>query len=498
MAAGIPEILIVAEGTYPYVRGGVSSWIHQLITGLEEFTFGIAFLGSRKEDYGDIKYDLPDNLIFLSETYLFEKEKLPEPKKLPFSLQTFNRLTEIHKKIGRGIIPQELFSPTTYLKEIREEEFLYSQSSWEFITDSYFKEARNYPFINYFWAIRNMHLPIWKVSRTVEELPRTEIIHSPSTGYAGFVSSLISNMWNTPFILTEHGIYTRERKIDILLSELIEEEKFFFQREYGETGYIKELWIKFYSFLGKFSYTKAEKIISLYEDARKVQIELGAPPEKTEVIPNGVKVEEYLKARGENLKASPVIALIGRVVPIKDIKTFIKAMRIVANKLPEVEGWIVGPTDEDPEYYRECKKLINVLKLEKNVKFLGFRNIKEILSRVKLTTLTSISEGMPLSVLESFAAGVPCITTDVGACKQLIYGGISEEDRKIGKAGEVVPVASPGKAAESYIKFLTEKKEWEKARTNAIKRVETFYSYEKFLNNYRQVYRRYINGRNSI
>ncbi len=246
------------------------------------------------------------------------------------------------------------------------------------------------------------------------------------------------------------------------------------------------------------SYAKAEKIVSLYEEARRVQIELGAPPEKTEVIPNGIKVEEYLEARKENLKARPVIALIGRVVPIKDIKTFIKAMRIVVNRLPEVEGWIVGPTDEDKEYYRECRKLINILNLEEKVRFLGFKNTREILSKVKLTTLTSISEGMPLSVLESFAAGIPCITTDVGACRQLVYGGISEEDRKLGRAGEVIPVASPGKAAESYIKFLTDEKEWEKTRKTAIERVDRFYSYENFMNNYRKVYRRYINGRNSF
>ncbi len=498
MAAEIPEILIVAEGTYPYVRGGVSSWIHQLITGLSEFTFGVAFLGSRREDYGEIKYDLPDNLVFLLETFLFDKEEMPEPRNFPLDLRLLEKVAALHRRLRGGEVPENVFRPETYLSEITEEEFLYSKSSWEFITDSYLKYARDYPFINYFWTIRNIHIPIWRVSRIIEELPRTAIVHSPSTGYAGFISSLISGMWNTPFILTEHGIYTRERKIDILLSDILQEEKFFFQREYGETGYIKELWIKFFSFLGKMSYAKAEKIISLYEEARRVQIELGAPPEKTEVIPNGIKVEEYLEARKENLKARPVIALIGRVVPIKDIKTFIKAMRIVVNRLPEVEGWIVGPTDEDKEYYKECRKLVSVLNLEEKVRFLGFKNTREILSKVKLTTLTSISEGMPLSVLESFAAGIPCITTDVGACRQLVYGGISEEDRKLGKAGKVIPVASPGKAAESYIKFLTDKKEWERARKTAIERVERFYSYENFLNNYRKVYRRYVNGRNSF
>ena len=58
------DILMIAEGTYPYIRGGVSSWIHQIITGMPEYTFGILFLGSKAEDYEETKYDLPDNVIF--------------------------------------------------------------------------------------------------------------------------------------------------------------------------------------------------------------------------------------------------------------------------------------------------------------------------------------------------------------------------------------------------------------------------------------------------
>jgi len=488
-----PDILMVAEGTYPFVRGGVSSWIHQLITGLNEFTFGVVFLGSRREDYGDIKYELPENLIYLTTEYLFDEEELPKPHPIEKRKKLFKQLEKIHFLLKEGEIPEELLNVKTYLRQITEEEFLYGRTSWEFITDLYLKLARDNPFVSYFWTVRNIHLPVWRVTRLAAKIPKAGLIHSPSTGYAGFLSSLMGKKWKRPFILTEHGIYTRERKIDILISDLINEERFFFQKEYGEVGHIKELWINFFLLLGKLSYVAADRIISLYEDARQIQIKLGAPPEKTEVIPNGIKVEQYIEARKRNVKAPPIIALIGRVVPIKDIKTFIKAMRIVAAKLPEVEGWIVGPTDEDPEYYEECKKLVNVLRLEKNVKFLGFRNVKEILASVRLTTLTSISEGMPLVVLESFAAGVPCVATDVGACRQLIYGGVSEEDKKLGKAGEVVSVASPGETAENYIKFLTNREEWERARKAAVERVEKFYSYQQFLESYRKLYRRFLN-----
>src|SRR4029078_5252700 len=58
------------EGTYPYVSGGVSSWVHEIITGLPELTFGAIFLGASPETYGDIRCELPPNLVHLETHYL--------------------------------------------------------------------------------------------------------------------------------------------------------------------------------------------------------------------------------------------------------------------------------------------------------------------------------------------------------------------------------------------------------------------------------------------
>jgi glycosyltransferase involved in cell wall biosynthesis len=298
-----------------------------------------------------------------------------------------------------------------------------------------------------------------------------------------------------PFILTEHGIYTKERKIDILSMELANYHRFFFQKGFGEIDYFKQLWIEFFKHLGKFSYLISDQIVSLFENARKAQIALGAPPEKTRVIPNGINVEEFARFNQVERKRN-VVALVGRVVPIKDIKTFIKAAKIVSGKLKDFEAWVVGPTDEDPAYYAECKKLVSVLKLEDVVKFVGFKPVKEILPKVKVATLTSISEGMPLIVLESFASGVPFVATNVGACPQLINGGLTEEDLKLGRAGRVVPVANPAEAARAYLELLTNPGEWKNCSDVAFERVKWFYNFEQFITNYRKLYERYLNGWN--
>ena len=488
------DVLILAEGTYPYVRGGVSSWVHQLITGMPDITFGILFLGSREEDYGGIQYEIPENVVFLKNFYMFSQSELPPPKETNGRKEVFL----LKHFFFKGELPQELSDYYFYTKSLTLTDFLYGKLTWYFLEEVYMERDIRVPFVDYFWTIRNILIPLWIVVKAIDDLLDKEIklVHSPSAGYAGFLGSILKKTTGVPFILTEHGIYTRERKIDILNANWIKSLPKILDKKY-DIDDLKKLWIFFFENIGKIAYIWADRVFSLYEDARKIQIALGCPPEKTEVIPNGIQIERYKPLRRKKEEEIPkVVALIGRVTPIKDVKTFIKAMKVLINKVPEAEGWVVGPEEEDPQYVQECKQLVKALKLEGKVKFLGFQRLTDIFPKIGLTTLTSISEGMPIVILESFAAGVPAVTTDVGSCRQLIYGGLNEEDKKIGKAGEVCRVADFRSLAEAYARFLTDKKEWWSCSQAGIKRVETFYTYERFIESYRKVYEEFFkNGR---
>ena len=81
---------------------------------------------------------------------------------------------------------------------------------------------------------------------------------------------------------------------------------------------------------------------------------------------------------------------------------------------------IMGGVD-DEEYAEECYALVDQLKI-KNIIFTGRVDIVKYMEKLDFTILTSISEGQPLSVLESFAARRPCVTTDVGCCRELLEG----------------------------------------------------------------------------
>ena len=128
-------------------------------------------------------------------------------------------------------------------------------------------------------------------------------------------------------ILSEHGIYTKERKIDLFQAEWIRDNRGTLAKDSSEVAYFRHLWIRFFEALGRDCYHHADRIIALYETNRLRQIQDGAPAERTENIPNGINFPHLAKVRAQRSDTIPLtICLIGRVVPIKDIKTFIRAL----------------------------------------------------------------------------------------------------------------------------------------------------------------------------
>jgi polysaccharide biosynthesis protein PelF len=511
------DIMLFSEGTYPYVKGGVSSWLLQLMKGLPQYTFGVCFIGAQEIVDGQkmkISYEFPPNLKHLEVHYLFDDEATPTPKKRKGDEKGFEAIRELHAsfKSENFQIPKMLQDISFYTNDVTFEDFLFSKKAWQFIDETYTKNCPDVPFIDYFWTLRNIHKPIWILANIVNKLPKTKVFHSPSTGYAGFLGALASYNTNRPFLLTEHGIYTRERKIDMFSADWIEFKKPTLLQQPEEYNYIKRMWVNFFDKIGMFCYDRSNYTLSLFSGAQKIQISYGADENKTLVIPNGVDVEGLgatMKDREEIPK--PIITLIGRVVPIKDIKTFIRAIKIASITIPDIEGWIVGPVEEDPEYFEECQQMAVSLDLKSKkqmfqnnksdlsldeivahkdtIKFFGHSNIKEILPKSALQTLSSISEGMPLVILEGFAAGVPCVATDVGSCRDLIEGGIDEEDKAIGLAGSIASIANPQALANEYIKFLNFKNGlWAKAQEAGLKRVKKYYGQDSFLQQYAELY----------
>jgi glycosyltransferase involved in cell wall biosynthesis len=372
---------------------------------------------------------------------------------------------------------------------IRRQDFLHGESAWSYITSQYRERCTEPSFVNYFWAVRAMHDPLFVLADIAAGLPPVGAVHAISTGYAGLLGAMIRLRRSIPFLLTEHGIYTKERKIDLAQATWIHDHNDdVCNTLHDEMGYIRGMWISFYEHIGRIAYAQAMQIVSLYEGNRQRQIADGAPPKKTRVITNGIDLQRYAPVlQRRPAEIPPVLGLVGRVVPIKDIKTFIRTVHALVMVRPDAEGWIVGPEDEDPAYGAECKDLVASLGLNDHVKFLGFQNVAEILPRLGLMVLTSISEALPLVVLEAFASGLPCLATDVGSCRELIEGR-TEEDRALGPAGSVVFIADPEGAARAALELLNDAGRWHAAQKAGLERVRRYYNDGLMFDSYRGLY----------
>lgn len=491
------DIALLLEGTFPYVSGGVSSWINQIIRAFPEYRFAIIFLGSQRRDYPQFKYELPPNVVHFEQHFLYDPLPADEqPRARHGDAATFellrNVVTELRqttshtahtlsllRKVCHEMVPGGRFPL---------EDFLYSEQAWDLICDTYRTDCTDPSFVDYFWTVRIMFQPLWTLARVAHSMPKVRVLHSASTGYAGFLGALAHDLHGTPLVLSEHGIYTKERQIDLLKSEWIRDNRNIFQRDPTELSYFRQMWIRLFEWLGRYCYAAADPIIALYETNRLRQIQDGAPADRTVNIPNGIQLDRFSPMRSRRPKqAPPVLCLIGRVVPIKDIKTFIRAMRRVVNQVPDAQGWIAGPTDEDPGYAKECENLVRSLGLQAHVKFLGFQKVEDLMPRIGLVVLSSISEALPLVILEGYAAGVPAVSTDVGSCRQLIEG-LDEEDRQLGASGSVVGIADPQALADAAIALLTDADAWQRASASAIARVERYYTDRMMFDRYRQVY----------
>jgi glycosyltransferase involved in cell wall biosynthesis len=243
------------------------------------------------------------------------------------------------------------------------------------------------------------------------------------------------------------------------------------------------------------SYDFADKIVTLYGGNKKLEIEYGADPEKIDVIPNGVQIDKFLPQRSI-AKSDPStfrIGLVGRVVPIKDIKMFIKVCRIVVDTMPNVRFEVIGPTDEDEDYLKECVELCKLLGVENKCIFTGPKNlIKEnVYPELHIMALTSISEGLPLTILEALCVGVPCVTTDVGACSELIYGR-TEEDKAFGICGYIVSIGNADEFAQACLKILRDKNLHSEMVEAGYKRIDAFYQQKDIVAQYGKLYSHYL------
>ena len=463
------RICLIAEGCYPYVAGGVSSWVQMLIQGMPEHTFVIYTIAANESDRGKFKYELPENVERVEENFLdqYMDTKVRRPRRYDLKPQERRALLDLITSSKPDW--DTLFAMFSGAGSYQANEFLASDAFLDVLMAASEDTFRTTPFNNVFWTVRSMLLPVLNILRC--PVPDVDVFHAVSTGYAGLLGALFQWRTGKPFVITEHGIYSREREEEILRAKWVD-------------VYFKRTWIDFFLGMASAAYDHAGVIASLFHHARDLQIEYGALPERCRVIPNGIKLERFegigpLPPERQGLTLGAVI----RVVPIKDLKTMINAFALVRARRSDATLYMIGPTDENPEYYDECLDLIDNLGV-KGVEFVGRVDVAEWYGRLDMVLLSSISEGQPYAVLEAMASRRPVVATDVGSCRGLLEGN----GDGLGAAGVVVPVMSPDIMADAILELAEDRAGLRRMGESGHERVSRFYREDDFLATYRDLY----------
>ncbi|MBT3182012.1 MAG: GT4 family glycosyltransferase PelF [Deltaproteobacteria bacterium] len=487
------DVCLVLEGTYPYVRGGVSSWVHDLINGMPDIKFSIVSIMPTPGDTKEEKYLLPSNVDSLLNIHLHDYRFQPKLLK-----KRRKDLFEYFELFYQGIETASKDHLETFLVKLMGQraniDLAYAFSSkdfWNSVKNLYNKIDPTLSFLDFFWNYRFTFLPLLKLIKS--NIPPSPLFHTISTGYAGTLASLARIKLNSNMIVTEHGIYTKERRIEIAQANWLYRPESNFIKADNELGFFKEWWIKYFVVMSKLSYTYADDITTLYEGNKQSQIEDGADPNKITIIPNGIHFDSYKEIREARkaVKKRRTLAFIGRIVPIKDVKTLIKACKVIVDRIPDVQIFLIGPQEEESSYYQECSVLIRLLGLEHKLIFTGHVDLKEYYSKIDVILLTSISEAQPLVILEAMASGIPSVATDVGSCRELLEG-TTEDDRKLGASGIITKFYSTEETSEAAIKLLTDDDTYNSMSEVCVKRVEQFYNQRDVITSYRNLYEKYI------
>jgi glycosyltransferase involved in cell wall biosynthesis len=255
---------------------------------------------------------------------------------------------------------------------------------------------------------------------TPHELPEARVYHALSTGAAGAFAARAAAERGSRFVLSEHGLAWLEARLGISGCKPV----------YAPPADPLDVDAQ-----AREAYAHAHAVTAVCSWNARLQEH--AARRAVRVIENAVRrAPERRREEGP-----PLVGFVGRVVPIKDVVTFLRACRLVADELPSARFAVVGPLGHVPVYARRCRELAAQLGLD--VVFTGETDPGPWYERLDVLVLTSRSEAQPLVALEAMAAGVPVVATGVGGCSELLAG-----------AGLVTPVGSPAATAAAVLRLL--------------------------------------------
>ena len=222
-------------------------------------------------------------------------------------------------------------------------------------------------------------------------------------------------------------------------------------------------------------------LVAVSEDSRKIMVEIEKiNPRKTRRIWNGVEISHFTP--NPSADTSPVIGTVARLCPEKDQVTLLKAFQLLVKEQPAIRLMIVG----GGPCLSDLQKLASGLGILQRVEFLGERfDIPRLLNSFTIFTLSSITEGLPITILEAMAVGLPVVATDVGGNRELVNPP---------ECGLLVPPRNPVELSKAYLELFRNRSLREQMGNAARKRVQKYFGLDRMVSEYELLYSELISN----
>ncbi|WP_432548514.1 GT4 family glycosyltransferase PelF [Kineococcus sp. SYSU DK004] len=504
------DVAIVMESTYPYLKGGVSAVVHDIVRGNQDLTFGIIHITwDRAAPHEDL-YGVPANVKWVRPVYLSMQEHRDDfmalsPRLLGLRPAGRERLAHRVFDALESVVAGDP-GPMWQLYDEGMNPRTATYPIWALLGSQEFMEATRdrlpalgLSLVDTFWTMREFFSLAYALLS--DDLPKARVYHAHTTGYASLLGAAAARQNGGRFFLTEHNLYVRDT-VNTLLDRNMALTLTAADYRTFDVSARERAWMAWWIEMGRFCYPSAEAISYLYPKAITEAADLGAPVEKSVVIPNGMVVQEFAdaaRARGEALPGILAgdpervwrLVYIARVVPIKGLADLISSVALLVSRgITNFRVDVLGPTDHTPDYYMLCREKARTLEVEDYFVFRGTVNVRELLPEFDVLVLPSHNEGQPIVVLEAMTAGIPTVGTEVGGMAQLIDDPLTTPGgRTWGPCGLLVRPDYVEEMAENLQRLMGDPLLYAELASNARGRVAGFFQLEDAMGAYNRLYK---------
>ncbi|MCW2976138.1 MAG: putative glycosyltransferase [Actinomycetia bacterium] len=491
-AADALRVLLTTEGTYPFQWGGLSTWCHALTRELPEIAFTLIALND--DPLGELRFPLQENVVEFRSVPIWGVRRAWELGR--------GRGSRAQRHMGsRSLDPavQKRFVPAyrQFLAQVlgakRDDEQLASalHEMYRFLSrndfDAVFRsrpvwdalceevDARFPPLAERlgYGDARVSYAELAAASQWVyhwffplaEPLPSVDIAHATMGGICSLVALVCKLEHGSGFLLSEHGIYLRE----CYLAE----------HKSADDLFGKVFKLGFARRITEISYAYADAIAPCCDYNHRWERRLGVGQGRIHTAYYGIDGPTD-EPHAQRPDGGPVIVWAGRIDPLKDLETLLRAAAIVNETHPAARFLLYGAAATASEdYYERCLALHRELKLDGVVSFEGYAtNVFEAFGRADLVVLSSISEGFPFSTLEAMLCGKPVVATAIG--------GVAEQITP--ECGRIVGPRAPKALAAAIAELLADPDLRQRLGAAARLRAASLFGLERFRSTHRSIY----------